>query len=268
MVQNNHSMEKRKDGFLIDKDEDQKDFIFGIRPIMEALNADREIDKILVNKELKGDLLKELLAIAKEKKLPVTKVPDTKLNRITRKNHQGVIAYISSIAYASWENVVDSTFTKGEAPLILMLDRVTDVRNFGAIARTAEVAGVHGIIIPEKSSAQINSDAVKTSAGALNFLPVSRVRNLYYTLKDLKKSGLKVVGVTEKTDRMMYAADLTTPTVLVMGSEEDGVSDELLGLCDEFVKVPVHGQIESLNVSVATGIVIYEAIRQRKQADS
>ena len=135
MVQNDHSMEKRKDGFLINKSEDQKDFIFGIRSIMEALNADREIDKILVNKELKGDLLKELLALTKEKKLPVTKVPESKLNRITRKNHQGVIAYISSIAYASWENVIDSTFTKGEAPLILMLDRVTDVRNFGAIAR-------------------------------------------------------------------------------------------------------------------------------------
>ncbi|MEX2567010.1 MAG: 23S rRNA (guanosine(2251)-2'-O)-methyltransferase RlmB, partial [Cyclobacteriaceae bacterium] len=170
---------------------------------------------------------------------------------------------ISSIAYASLDNVIDGCYARGVAPLILMLDRITDVRNFGAIARTAEVAGVHAIVIPEKSSAQINSDAVKTSAGALNFLPVSRERNLYYALKDLKKSGLHVVGVTEKTDRKMYDADLTLPTVLVIGSEEDGVSEELMELCDEFVKIPIHGQIESLNVSVATGIIIYEAIRQR-----
>lgn len=256
-------MEKRKDGFLIDRNENQKDYIFGIRPIIEAFNADQDIDKILVNKELKGDLLKELLTMAKGKNIPVTKVPESKLNRITRKNHQGVVAYISSIAYASFDHVIDACYAKGVAPLILMLDRITDVRNFGAIARTAEVAGVHAIIIPEKSSAQINSDAVKTSAGALNFLPVSRVRNLYYALKDLKKLGLNVVGVTEKTERRIYEADFTSPTVLIMGSEEDGVSDELMGLCDEFVKIPVLGQIESLNVSVATGVVIYEAIRQR-----
>lgn len=258
-------MEKRKDGFLIDRNDNQKDYLFGIRPIMEAFNADQQIDKILVNKELKGDLLKELLGTARDKKIPVTKVPESKLNRITRKNHQGVVAYISSIAYASLDNVVDGCYTSGVAPLILMLDRVTDVRNFGAIARTAEVAGVHAIVIPEKSSAQINSDAVKTSAGALNFIPVSRERNLYYALKDLKKSGLNVVGVTEKTDRAMYEADLTLPTVLVVGSEEDGISEELMELCDEFVKIPVMGKIESLNVSVATGIVIYEAVRQRNK---
>ncbi|SHN14915.1 23S rRNA (guanosine2251-2'-O)-methyltransferase [Cyclobacterium lianum] len=258
-------MEKRKDGFLIDRDEHQKDYLFGIRPIMEALNADQQIDKILVNKELKGELLRELLGMAREKKIPVTKVPESKLNRITRKNHQGVVAYISAIAYASLDNVVDACYSRGVAPLILMLDRVTDVRNFGAIARTAEVAGVHAIVIPEKSSAQINSDAVKTSAGALNFLPVSREKNLYYALKDLKKSGLNVVGVTEKTHRDMYTADFSLPTVLLVGSEEDGISEELMELCDEFVKIPVLGQIESLNVSVATGIVIYEAIRQRNK---
>jgi 23S rRNA (guanosine2251-2'-O)-methyltransferase len=260
-------MEKRKDGFLINRDENPKDYIFGIRPIMEAFQAGQEIDKLLVNKELKGDLLKELIAQAKEKNIPVTKVPENKLNRITRKNHQGVIAYMGAIAYASWENVVDACYTKGQAPLLLLLDRITDVRNFGAIARTAEVAGVHGIIVPEKSSAQISSDAVKTSAGALNFIPVSRVRNLYYTLKDLKKMGLNVVGVTEKTHRNVYEADFSAPTVLVMGSEEDGISDELLGLCDEFVKIPVLGQVASLNVSVAAGVAIYEAIRQRTLAE-
>lgn len=256
-------MEKRKDGFLIDKKENQKDFIFGIRSVMEALNADKEIDKILVNKELKGELLMELLDLAKTKRIPVTKVPEGKLNRITRKNHQGVVAYVSAIAYASLDNVIDACYTKGVSPLVLMLDRITDVRNFGAIARTAEVAGVHAIIIPERGSAQISSDAVKTSAGALNFIPVCRVKNLYYTLKDLKKMGLHAIGVTEKTHRKMYEADFSSPAVLVIGSEEDGISQELMEMCDEFVQIPMQGNIESLNVSVATGIVIYEAVRQR-----
>jgi 23S rRNA (guanosine2251-2'-O)-methyltransferase len=159
--------------------------------------------------------------------------------------------------------VIEECFSKGISPLILVLDRITDVRNFGAIARTADCAGVHAIVIPEKGSAQINSDAVKTSAGALNFLPVCRVKNLYYTVKDLKKMGLNVVSVTERTDRDMYSADFTLPTVLIMGSEEDGISPELAGISEEYVKIPLSGNIESLNVSVAAGVIIYEAIRQR-----
>lgn len=257
-------MEKRKDGFLIEKKDPQKDFIFGTRAVMEALKAEREIDKILINKDLSNEPIKELTQLAKTNQVPVVKVPEGKLNRVTRKNHQGVVAYISSISYASLDNVIEECFSKGVAPLIMLLDRITDVRNFGAMARTAEVAGVHAIIIPEKGSAQINSDAVKTSAGALNFLPVCRVKNLYYTLKDLKKSGLNVVCVTEKTERTMYEADFSLPTVLVMGSEEDGISSELLGISDEFVKIPMSGHVGSLNVSVASAVVVYEAIRQRK----
>ncbi|EMS31878.1 23S rRNA (guanosine-2'-O-) -methyltransferase rlmB [Mariniradius saccharolyticus AK6] len=257
-------MEKRTDGFLINKGAQDKDFIFGTRAVMEAIHAGKEIDKILVEKETDNELIKELLHLAKTERIPVVRVPEAKLNRITRKNHQGVVAHMSAIEYASLDNVVDECYSKGVAPLILVLDRITDVRNFGAIARTAECAGVHAIVIPEKGSAQINSDAVKTSAGALNHLPVARVKNLYYIVKDLKKMGLNVVAVTEKTEKLMYDTDFTSPTVLILGSEEDGISPELMGLSDESIKIPMAGNIESLNVSVSAGVVIYEAIRQRK----
>lgn len=256
-------MEKRKDGFLIGKGENAKDFIFGTRAVIEALKAHKELDKILVNKELNNELIKELLGWAKTENIPIVRVPEAKLNRITRKNHQGVVAHISAVSYASLDNVIEECYTKGVAPLILVLDRITDVRNFGAIARTAEVAGIHALVIPEKGSAQINSDAVKTSAGALNFLPVCRVKNLYYTVKDLKKMGLNVVSATEKTERKMYDADFRLPTALILGSEEDGISNELMGITDEFVGIPMSGNIESLNVSVAAAVLIYEAIRQR-----
>lgn len=257
-------MEKRTDGFLINRSEQDKDFIFGTRAVMEAIHAQRDIDKILLDKDVNNELTKELLALAKAERIPVVRVPDAKLNRITRKNHQGVIAHLSAIQYASLDNVIETCFSKGIAPLILVLDRITDVRNFGAIARTAECAGVHAIVIPEKGAAQINSDAVKTSAGALNHLPICRVKNLYYTVKDLLKMGLQVVAVSEKAEKMMYESDFTLPTALIMGSEEDGISPELMGLSNEFIKIPMKGNIESLNVSVSAGVVIYEAIRQRQ----
>ncbi|MBN3583214.1 23S rRNA (guanosine(2251)-2'-O)-methyltransferase RlmB [Algoriphagus aestuarii] len=258
-------MEKRKDGFLIDKGASEKDFIFGTRAVMEAIHAGKEIDKVLVQKELNNDLIKELLKLCKADGVPVVRVPDAKLNRVTRKNHQGVVAYISSIEYASLDNVIETCFNAGKAPLILVLDRITDVRNFGAIARTAECAGVDAIVIPSKGSAQINSDAVKTSAGALNFLPVARVKNLFYTCRDLQKSGLTLVAITEKTTKNMYEADFSSPVAMVMGSEEDGISNELMGIVDEKVSIPMLGKIESLNVSVSAGVAIYEAMRQRKK---
>ncbi|MGY6521433.1 MAG: 23S rRNA (guanosine(2251)-2'-O)-methyltransferase RlmB [Mongoliitalea sp.] len=256
-------MEKRTDGFLINKGEQEKDFIFGTRAVMEAIHAQKDIDKILLDKDVNNELTKELLALAKAERIPVVRVPDAKLNRITRKNHQGVIAHMSAIQYASLDNVIETCFSSGISPLILVLDRITDVRNFGAIARTAECAGVHAIVIPEKGAAQINSDAVKTSAGALNHLPICRVKNLYYTVKDLQKMGLQVVAVSEKAEKMMYEADFSIPTALIMGSEEDGISSELMGLSNDFIKIPMKGNIESLNVSVSAGVVIYEAIRQR-----
>jgi len=258
-------MEKRKDGFLIEKAATDKDFIFGTRAVMESINAGKDIDKVLVQKELNNDLIKELLQLCREVKIPVVRVPDGKLNRITRKNHQGVIAQMSSIEYASLDNVIDNCFAIGKSPLILVLDHITDVRNFGAIARTAECAGVDAIVIPEKGSAQINSDAIKTSVGALNFLPVARVRNLFYACRDLQKMGLTLVAITEKTEKVMYDADFASPVALVMGSEEDGISQEIMGIVDDRVKIPMAGNIESLNVSVSAGVAIYEAIRQRKK---
>lgn len=256
-------MEKRKDGFLIEKGEHEKDFIFGTRAVMESIHAGKDIDKVLVQKEINNDLIKELIKLCKTEKIPVVRVPEAKLNRITRKNHQGVVAQMSSIEYASLDHVIESCFNVGKAPLILILDRITDVRNFGAIARTAECAGVDAIVIPEKGSAQINSDAIKTSVGALNFLPVVRSRNLFYTCRDLQKSGLVLVAITEKTDKTMYETDFSVPVAMVMGSEEDGISTELMGIVDEKVKIPMAGRIESLNVSVSAGVAIYEAIRQR-----
>lgn len=258
-------MEKRKDGFLIDKGAQDKDVIFGTRAVMEAIHAGKEIDKVLVQKELNNDLIKELLQVCKSANIPVVRVPEGKLQRITRKNHQGVIAQMSSIAYASLDHVIDSCYAVGKSPLLLILDQITDVRNFGAIARTAECAGVDAIVIPERGSAQINSDAIKTSAGALNFLPVVRVKNLFYTCRDLQKMGLALVAITEKTDKNMYEADFTSPVAMIMGSEEDGISQEIMGIADLKVKIPMAGNIESLNVSVSAGIAIYEAIRQRKK---
>jgi 23S rRNA (guanosine2251-2'-O)-methyltransferase len=264
VVQKHYNMEKRRNGFLIDKNDSDKDIIFGTRAVIEAINAQKGVDKILVKKELNNDLVKELLKDAKTENIPVVRVPEAKLNRITKKNHQGVVAYMSAIEYASLDNVIEECFSKGIAPFILVLDRITDVRNFGAMARTAECAGVHAIVIPEKGSAQVSSDAVKTSAGALNYLPICRVKNLYYTVKDLKKMGLHIISVTEKTERLMYDADYKVPLALILGSEEDGISQELLNQSDEFVKIPLTGNIESLNVSVASAVVIYEAIRQRR----
>lgn len=257
-------MEKRKDGFLIDKGAHDKDFIFGTRAVMESIHAGKEIDKVLVQKELNNDLIKELLQLCKSSTIPVVRVPDAKLNRITRKNHQGVIAQMSSIAYASLDNVIDQCYAVGKSPLILILDHITDVRNFGAIARTAECAGVDAIVIPERGSAQINSDAIKTSSGALNFIPISRVKNLFFTCRDLQKMGLSLIAVTEKTEKIMYEADFTSPVALILGSEEDGISQEIMGIVDAKVKIPMAGKIESLNVSVSAGVAIYEAIRQRK----
>lgn len=258
-------MEKRKDGFLIDKGANDKDFIFGTRAVMESIHSGKEIDKVLVQKELNNDLIKELLQLCKASHIPVVRVPDAKLNRITRKNHQGVIAQVSSIAYASLDNVIDQCYAVGKSPLILVLDHITDVRNFGAIARTAECAGVDAIVIPEKGSAQINSDAVKTSVGALNFIPVARVKNLFYTCRDLQKMGLSLIAITEKTDKVMYDTDFSAPVAMVLGSEEDGISQEIIGIADAKVKIPMAGNIESLNVSVSAGVAIYEAIRQRKK---
>lgn len=243
--------------------EHQKDFIFGIRAIIETINSGKEIDKLLIQKGLGNDLIKELLKTARDHHVPVSQVPAEKLNRITRKNHQGAIAFLSAVRYASLDNIIDETYQKGKEPFFLILDRVTDVRNFGAIARTAECAGVDGIIIPSRGSAAINSDAMKTSAGALNYIPVCRVENLKSTITFLKDSGIQIVACTEKTDQSIYELNFNQPIAILLGSEEDGISPEYLKLSDFKGKIPMAGQIDSLNVSVSAAVAIFEAIRQR-----
>ena len=242
--------------------------LFGMRPIIEAMQAGKTVEKIFMQRNLKSEQASEMSRLAKELEVPVAIVPIEKLNNLTRKNHQGAVAFVSPISYAPLEEIVASVYEKGEVPLFVVLDRVTDVRNFGSIARNAECLGAHALIIPSRGGAQINADAVKTSAGALNIIPVCREANLKNTINFLQDSGIQLVACTEKTDTDLTTAsvDFTGPTALLLGSEEDGISPEYLKRCDAKVKIPILGQIESLNVAVATGIVLYEVVRQRQQA--
>ena len=242
--------------------EDNK-YIFGIRAVIEAIEAGKEIDKILVKKDLSSEMADELLKVARENKVVVQKVPVEKINRVTRKNHQGVLAFLSAVTYHKLEYLVPQLYEKGQMPFVVVLDGITDVRNFGAIARTCECAGVDAVIIPTTNSVSVNADAVKTSAGALHKLPVCRERSLTDTLRFLKESGFRLIAATEKGDYDYGMADYKGPLCIIMGAEDKGVSYENLALCDEWVKIPMLGSIESLNVSVAAGILIYEAVKQR-----
>jgi len=237
--------------------------VFGIRAVIEAIKSGKDIEAILVQRGLTGDIFQELKSLLKEYELSYQVVPVEKLNRITTKNHQGVIGIISPVTYQKIENIIPEIYEKGETPLVLILDGVTDVRNLGAIARTAECAGVHAIIIPAKGSAQINPDAVKTSAGALFKIPVCRHESLLKTAKFLQESGLQLVACTEKTSEYLYKPDYKLPTAVIMGSEEDGISNELIRISEHLAKIPMFGEISSLNVSVSAGIILYEAVRQR-----
>lgn len=238
--------------------------IFGIRAVAEAISAGKEVDKILIRKDLSGELAGELFSLIKGSDIVVQRVPQEKLNSITRKNHQGVIAFISPIHYQPVDEIIASLYEQGRVPFFLVLDHLTDVRNFGAIARTAECAGVDAIIIPSKGSVSVTADAVKTSAGALMNIPVCRVASLYNTVKYLKSSGLQVLGASEKATKNYTDADMTLPLALVMGAEDKGISTEILSLVDTSVSLPQYGKIASLNVSVAAGVMIYEVLRQRR----
>ena len=241
----------------------KEDFVFGTRAVIEAIKTGKTIDKILIKKGLKNELVTELYQLIRENKIFFQYVPIEKINRITRKNHQGVLALISPVEYGNIETILPGIYEKGEPPLILVLDQVTDVRNFGAIARSAECAGVQAIIIPEKGMARIGADAVKTSAGAIHHLPICKVKNLEDTIRFLKDSGIRVAAATEKGNKRYTEADFTLPICIVMGSEDTGISDSVLKLADEQLKIPVKGNIESLNVSVSAALMIYEAVRQR-----
>ena len=241
----------------------KENYIFGIHAVLEAAQAGKDLDKVLVRRGGGSDLLKKLLAVLSKMGIPVQQVPVEKLNRITGKNHQGVIAFLSEVSYVDITTLLPSIFEKGEDPLILLLDGVSDVRNFGAIARSAECAGVHAVVIPDSGSAAINADAVKTSAGALHRIPVCRHRDLLTVMRFLKESGLRLFAATEKATDSMYATDMRGPAGLVLGSEDTGISSQLLKIADSWVSIPMKGTIASLNVSVAAGVVLFEMLRQR-----
>lgn len=236
--------------------------IFGIRPVLEAIEAGRQIEKIYIRKGADGQLLNELKDLCYRHRLHTQEVPVEKLDRLTRGNHQGVVAQISPISYVNVEDILDRV-PDDETPLIVVFDGVTDVRNFGGIARSAECAGVHGLIVPLKNAAPVNADAIKTSAGALNIIPVARVGSIRNTLKMLKEQGMQVVAATEKADTILYDGNFTVPTVIVLGSEDSGISNEVLKLCDVRLAIPQIGHIASMNVSAAAAVILFEAVRQR-----
>lgn len=243
---------------------DKSEYIFGIRAVMEAIEAGRQIDKVLIRRDFEGDLAKNLQHMLHDYEIVTQKVPAEKLNRITMKNHQGVIALLSPVEYHKLENLMPAIYEEGRIPKILLLDGMTDIRNFGAIARTAECAGFDAIVIPERNSVSVNADAVKTSAGALLHIPVCRERTIVQAVRFVKECGCKVAGATEKGVLSYSDSDFTGPTAIVMGAEDKGISADVLKMCDYLVAIPIAGKIESLNVSVAAGIMMYEVVRQRK----
>ncbi|MEM9326067.1 MAG: 23S rRNA (guanosine(2251)-2'-O)-methyltransferase RlmB [Bacteroidota bacterium] len=237
--------------------------IYGLRAVIETLDAGRDLEKVFIQKNLQGELAKELWAALKRDLTPISKVPVERLNRFTRKNHQGVVAFVSPVKYYTLDSLVQQLYEDGKAPLLVVLDGVTDVRNFGAIARTAECMGADGLIIPTKGAAQVNAESMKTSAGALSSLPVCRTDDLLAALQYLKDSGLSLMGCTEKAEQSIQELDFFSPVTVVLGSEEGGISDEVLKLCDHLGQIPMHGTIQSLNVSVAAAMLLYEVTRQR-----
>lgn len=239
------------------------DFIFGTRAIIEAIRFGKQIDKILMRIGQNNELTQELFALIKENNIPVQRVPVEKLDRVTRKNHQGVIALMSPVAFCNIEDIIADVYDRGEMPFIMALDGVSDVRNFGAIVRSAECAGVHAIIVPEKGASRIGPDAVKTSAGALHKVPICRTSSMKKTLQMLMDSGLTICGATEKTKDLYFNHNLTGPLCVVMGAEDTGLSDEVFRICQPLLKIPILGEIESLNVSAAASVLMFEVVRQR-----
>jgi len=243
------------------------DYIFGLRAVIEAIREGKAIDKLFIKKDLQGELASELFALMRENHIVAQRVPVERLNRITRRNHQGVIAMLSAVTYHNLGNLVTGLYDDGVLPFVVVLDGITDVRNFGAIARTAECCGVNALVIAERGSVSVGADAVKTSAGALLTLPVCRERSVAGAVRFLKDSGFQVVAVSEKADFNYTMGDYSGPVALVMGAEDTGISPEVMALCDTRVSIPMFGHIGSLNVSVAAGVMMYEVVRQRLNAD-
>lgn len=244
-----------------------EDYIYGLRAVMEAIEAGREIEKIFISKELHGPLATELIELAHRHRVIVQRVPPERISRITRKNHQGVLAVMSAIAYQRLDLLVPELYEAGILPFIVLLDGITDVRNFGAIARTCECAGVDAIVIPDRGSVSVGGDAVKTSAGALHHIPVCRCNSIAWAAKFLRENGYNVVAASEKADFPYTEGSYTDPVAIVMGAEDVGISPEVLRHCSAKVSIPMFGHIGSLNVSVAAGVMIYEVVRQRLAAN-
>mgnify|MGYP003300377701 FL=1 len=245
----------------------KNEYIFGIRAVIEAIEAGKQVDKIFIKKDLQGELVGELFDLIKIHRIVTQRVPIERINKITRKNHQGVVAILSAVTYYSLEHIVPQLYEDGLLPFVVVLDGITDVRNFGAIARTCECVGANAIVIPERGSVCVNADAIKTSAGALHHIPVCREHNIVGAIKFLKDNGYSIVAASEKASINYTQADYTNPIALVMGAEDVGISPEVLRLCDTFVSIPMFGNISSLNVSVAAGVMMYEVVRQRLNAN-
>ncbi|MGB1040859.1 MAG: 23S rRNA (guanosine(2251)-2'-O)-methyltransferase RlmB [Flavobacteriales bacterium] len=241
-----------------------KDIVFGLHPVMELIKSGKEINKILIQKGLQGNLFHELRAMLRHSMVNIQLVPVQKLNNITRKNHQGVIAFISPVTYHKVEDLIPRLYEEGKEPKFIVLDGITDVRNFGAIARTAECMGFNGVVIPAKGGATVTSDAIKTSAGALMNIPVCRVDSLKKSVDFMTESGLKLVACTEKTEDSIYDFDYSGPIGIIMGNEETGISNDLINRSQYVGKIPMTGGISSMNVAVAAGIVMYESVRNGK----
>lgn len=237
--------------------------IFGIRAVIEAINSGTTIDKVFIQKGLRGELFQELDALLRQNSINSSFVPIEKLNRLTKNNHQGVVANISPIEFHDLDELVTSILDSDQVPLFLLLDQINDVRNFGAILRTAECTGVNGVIIQKKGAAPINGDTIKTSAGAVFNIPISKVDHIKDAMFHLQASGIKVIAATEKTDDLLYDVSFKEPCAIIMGSEGQGITPSILKLCDAKAKLPIKGNIESLNVSVACGAFLYEVVRQR-----
>ena len=247
----------------IHKQPKKSQLVYGIHPTLEAIREHKSIDRILLRKDLHGEHFQELFQLIRSENIPFQYVPNEKLNRLTRGNHQGVVCLISPIPYENITDIVPFLYEQGKVPFLLYLDKVTDVRNLGAIARTAVCAGADAIIIPAKNTARINDDAIKSSSGALHKIPVCRHENIPQTLTYLKESGIELVACTEKAPTPYYSQTYDKPLCIVMGSEGEGITPAVESLCDRRVCIPMTGELESLNVSVATGILLFEVFKQR-----
>jgi 23S rRNA (guanosine2251-2'-O)-methyltransferase len=240
--------------------------IYGTHALTEAIRAGKTLERVYIQQGLKSEPVRQLIRLLRDKQIPFTQVPGNKLSRLTGKNHQGVVAYLSEIGYADLGHVVQQAYEQGRAPLLMVLDHITDVRNLGAIARTAEGLGADALVLPEKGSAPVSADAIKTSAGALHHLPVCREKSLKQAVQFLKDAGVHLVACTEKAEKDAWHANLNQPVALILGAEDTGITPELLRLADELVRIPMTGSVQSLNVSVAAGIMMYEVMRQRMAA--